>query len=82
MLGCADGYRDIIKHSNYCFKRVNDKKTWEDAKHNCSRDNGNLACYHNHTEIIMLADSCKDCWLGYFWENGKFIIIAYLCIFL
>ena len=78
VLGCTDGYQDNFRSSNYCFKRVNDKKTWEDAKNDCSRDNGHLAC----TEIIMLSNKCQDCWLGYFWENGKFNTNDSMCKFL
>ena len=82
VLECAEGYQDFFKESSYCFKVVNNTKKWEDAKNDCYRENGHLACFTNYTEIFMLSDMCEDCWLGYFWENGKIMTKDSSCIFL
>ena len=71
----------MFRESSYCFKVVNATKTWENARNDCANDNGHLACYHNYTEIEVLSKRCKDCWLGYFWKNGRFMLISLLVYF-
>ena len=68
---CADGYEQLIDGSNYCYKIVTKKETWQSAKEKCASENAELACFGNELERDLLASKCDGCWVGYQWKGGK-----------
>ena len=68
---CADGYDQLINGSDYCYKIVTKKETWQSAKEKCANENAELACFGNEMERDLLASKCDGCWVGYQWQGGK-----------
>ena len=68
---CTDGYEQLINGSDYCYKIVTKKETWQSAKEKCANENAELACFGNEMERDLLASKCDGCWVGYQWKGGK-----------
>ena len=76
-MSCPAHYNDLVSSSNYCFRIVTEKETWETARKKCQKDGGELACFSNEQERNYLANQCRKCWVGYTWQNGKFSSVLY-----
>ena len=87
VLGCPDGYSDLVSGSDNCYKIVEDtingdEMSWDRANDYCQDDNAMLACFNTQNERDVLAQYCYDenmahygeeygCWVGYKYDDGE-----------
>ena len=62
---CKNGYQDFIHSNRYCFKVLQKKSTWEEARKTCEKDVGDLNTNVNVSKPIVLANKyISEFWFG------------------
>ena len=83
---CPPGYQDELSNSDYCFKEVNEKETWNSAEQKCRDAGGDLVCFSTEEERDFWKTKCDGCWVGYTWIDSMimfyflFLILRFVYI--